>query len=54
MEPRICTVQTHGPHAHKHTGSFRWFYKPAPERPFALNFLAECGPAMGMPGVTRG
>lgn len=30
--PHVCRVPEHGPLAHKHAGSGRWFYKPEPER----------------------
>ena len=31
MMPHECDVPQHGPYAHKHPRSIRWFYKPAPD-----------------------
>ena len=46
MEPHVCTEPSHGALAHKHAGSLRWFYKPAPQ--------PERGGPLPLPGVTRG
>ncbi len=29
MMPHVCRMPEHGPLAHRHRGSWRWFYKPA-------------------------
>jgi len=33
VKPRACLVAGHGADAHRHAGSWLWFYKPAASEP---------------------